>query len=53
MSGDFSIGDRVRYTPGCKGYFAAEVVGYDGTRLIIEFSSGLREVAWPDELEDA
>jgi hypothetical protein len=48
---NYTIGDRVRYLPGYKGYFAAEIVGYDGTRLIIEFSSGKQISCWADELE--
>lgn len=58
MNRDWQIGDRVRYIPGYKGYFAAEVVGFDclpllGTRVVIEFSSGKRVDCWPDELEEA
>jgi hypothetical protein len=53
MSKDFSIGDQVRYIPGFKGYFAAEVVGFDGLRLVIEFSSGMQITCWEDELEEA
>ncbi|MCL1985466.1 MAG: hypothetical protein FWG59_03360 [Betaproteobacteria bacterium] len=48
---DFSVGDDVRYIPGHRGYYSAVVVGYAGTRLVIEFYSGLRISAWPDELE--
>jgi hypothetical protein len=50
---EYSIGDRVRYIPGYKGYFAAEIVDYDGTRPVIEFSSGKQISCWPDELEEA
>ena len=47
----FDIGDRVRYVSGYKGYFAAEIVAYDGARLVIEFSSGKQISCWADELE--
>ena len=47
----FKLGDSVRYLPGFKGYFNAEIVGYDGLRLLIEFSSGLILTCWADELE--
>ena len=53
MSRDLQIGDRVRYIPGFKGWFAAEVVEFDGTRIIIEFSSGKQISCWADELEAA
>lgn len=50
----YAIGQRVRYVPGYRGYFAATVVDYDygaGTSYIIEFSSGLQISVWEDELE--
>jgi hypothetical protein len=48
----YAVGDKVRYIPSYKGYYAAEVVGFDGTRIIIEFSSGKQISCWADELED-
>lgn len=49
----FKIGDQVRYMPGCRGYFAAEVVACEGVRLLIEFSSGMRIACYPDDLDAA
>ncbi len=53
MSKEYRIGDRVRYIPGYKGYFAAEVVGFSFPYIIIELSSGLQISCYEDELEDA
>ena len=53
MNRDYQIGDEVRYIPGYKGYFAADVVDFDGVRIIIEFSSGKQISCWPDGLEAA
>jgi hypothetical protein len=50
---NFGIGDRVRYIPGYKGYFYAEVVGDDPPYIVIEFSSGKQISVYPDELEAA
>jgi len=51
MSAEFKTGDHVRYIPGYRGYFAAEIVDRDGLRFVIEFSSGLILTCWADELE--
>jgi hypothetical protein len=53
MDSDYEIGDQVRYIPGYKGYHAAEVMDYDGTRPVIEFSSDKQITCWPEELEEA
>jgi hypothetical protein len=50
---ELTVGERVRYTPGYKGYFMAEVVGFDGKQIVIEFSSGKQISCWADELEEA
>lgn len=47
----FELGDDVRYIRGYRGCFLAEVVGYDGDWLVIEFYSGLRITVHPSELE--
>ena len=52
MFKDFSIGDRVHYIPSYRGYYAAVVVGYDGARPIIKFSSGQHLVCLANELTD-
>jgi hypothetical protein len=53
MSKDFSIGDRVRYIPGYRGWYAAEVVDDDYPYVVIEFSSGKQISVRPDDLEEA
>ena len=51
MTTTFKLGDGAVYTRGYQGCFAAEVVGYDGDRLVVEFYSGLRITVHPSELE--
>jgi hypothetical protein len=35
-----------------KGYRHVEVVDFDGLKLVVETTSGLRLIIWEDELED-
>jgi hypothetical protein len=48
---DYEIGDAVIYTPGHMGYHSATIVGFDGFKVIIEFSSGKQISAWENELD--
>jgi hypothetical protein len=47
---DYEVGDAVIYTPGYMGYHSATIVGFDGYKVIIEFSSGKQISAWENDL---
>lgn len=50
---DFAIGDSVRLLAPWRGYSAATVVAFEGTRYVIEFTSGATITVYGDELEEA
>ena len=47
----YEIGDTVRLLRAERGYFVAEVVDFDGVKLVLEVSSGYQFSVYEDEIK--
>ena len=49
---NIEIGDQVSLIEPWRGYRHAEVIGFEGVRLILELTSGATIRAYADEVEE-
>ena len=52
MDHEYQIGDSAYLKVPERGYRYVEIIGFDGTRLLVRTSSGYEFTVYPDELED-
>jgi len=52
MAGGYEIGDKTFLKEPYKGYRYVEIVGYEGTMLVVQITSGLELYVYEDELEE-
>ena len=52
MQREYQIGDTVYLEKPVRGYRYAEVVGFDGNRLIVRTTSGMEVTVYTDELKE-
>jgi len=48
----YSIGDYGYLKEPYLGYRYVEIIGFEGNKLVVRFSSGLKITIYEDELED-